>query len=140
MSGTYPVQASSLRKGGIAMLKGFPCKIVDMSTSKTGKHGHAKVNFTGIDIFTGRKYEDMQSSTHNMDVPNVTRTDYTLLDIDDGALTLLDQDGSTKEDLNLPEGEIGNEIQTNFEEGKELILTIQAALDQEMVIAHKESR
>ena len=32
-----------------------PCKVVDMSTSKTGKHGHAKVNFTGVDIFTGKK-------------------------------------------------------------------------------------
>ena len=27
-----------------------PCKIVDMSTSKTGKHGHAKVHLVGIDV------------------------------------------------------------------------------------------
>lgn len=42
-SATYPVQCSSLRKNGHVMLKGRPCKIVDMTTSKTGKHGHAKV-------------------------------------------------------------------------------------------------
>ena len=29
---------------------GRPCKIVDMSTSKTGKHGHAKVHLVGIDV------------------------------------------------------------------------------------------
>ena len=43
-SETYPQQCSALRKGGHVMIKGRPCKIVEMSTSKTGKHGHAKVH------------------------------------------------------------------------------------------------
>jgi len=44
-SDTYPLQCSALRKNGFVVLKGKACKIVDMSTSKTGKHGHAKVSF-----------------------------------------------------------------------------------------------
>jgi len=50
-SDTYPQQCSALRKGGHVMIKGRPCKIVDMSTSKTGKHGHAKVHLVALDIF-----------------------------------------------------------------------------------------
>jgi len=42
-SDTFPQQCSALRKNGYVVLKGRACKIVDMSTSKTGKHGHAKV-------------------------------------------------------------------------------------------------
>jgi hypothetical protein len=40
---SYPQQCSALRKNGYVMLKSRPCKIMEMSTSKTGKHGHAKV-------------------------------------------------------------------------------------------------
>lgn len=63
----------------LIVLKARPCKIVDMSTSKTGKHGHAKVHLVGLDIFSGKKYEDICPSTHNMDVPFVKREDYQVI-------------------------------------------------------------
>merc|ERR1712227_612201 len=76
---TYPKQCSALRKNEFVMIKGHACKIVDMSTSKTGKHGHAKVHMVALDIFDGKKYEDICPSTHNMECPTVKRTEYQLI-------------------------------------------------------------
>ncbi len=50
-SDTFPQQCSALRKNGHVVIKARPCKIVEMSTSKTGKHGHAKVWTTSLEEF-----------------------------------------------------------------------------------------
>nr|ACZ59462.1 initiation factor 5a [Flammulina velutipes] len=136
---TFPMQCSALRKNGHVVIKGRPCKIVDMSTSKTGKHGHAKVHLVAIDIFTGKKLEDISPSTHNMDVPNVFRTEYQLVNIDDGFLNLMTNDGTSKDDVKVPESEIGTEVQAAFEDGKDVLVTIISAMGEEQAISWKEA-
>lgn len=139
-SATYPMQCSALRKNGFVMLKGRPCKIVEMSTSKTGKHGHAKVHMVGLDIFTGKKCEDICPSTHNMDVPNVKREDLQLMDIsDDGFLTLMCDGGDLREDLKLPDGDLGNQLRSEFDAGREILCTVLKACGEEVVIAIKNN-
>lgn len=53
-----------------------PCKIVEYSISKTGKHGHAKASIVGIDIFDGRKYEDSNPTSHASMCPKVETSCY----------------------------------------------------------------
>lgn len=137
-SETFPRQCSALRKNGYVMLKKHPCKIVEMSTSKTGKHGHAKVHLTGIDIFTGNKYEDICPSTHNMDVPNVTRKDYQVHFIDeDGYMTLMDDCCEQRSDLKVPCGCLGEDIKSKFEKDEQILVTVLKAVGQEVAVGVK---
>ena len=86
------------------MLKGFPCKVTDYSTAKPGKHGSAKATIVGIDIFTNKKYEDSMPTAATAQVPIVTKVEYEVADIneDDDFVTLIEEDGSLKENLKLP--------------------------------------
>merc|ERR1712061_274863 len=135
----YPMQCSALRKNGFVMMKGHPCKIVDMSTSKTGKHGHARVNMVGIDIFDGKKYEDMSPSTHNMEVPNVKRMEYSCIDVtEEGYLSLMDENGEVRDDLHCNNNpELMEEIQKKFDAGDEFNITVLSTMGKEVPMAVK---
>lgn len=125
------------------MIKGKPCKVLNISVSKTGKHGHAKCNFTAVDIFTGKKLEDMIPSTHGTTVPIVNRSEWEIIDIDeDGVVTLMDEAGNQKSDLNLPtfpEG-MDDEIREAWSGGENVVnVTVQAAVGIEAIIAFKKT-
>eukprot|EP00445_Apocalathium_hangoei_P069213 CAMPEP_0204145546 /NCGR_PEP_ID=MMETSP0361-20130328/21649_1 /ASSEMBLY_ACC=CAM_ASM_000343 /TAXON_ID=268821 /ORGANISM="Scrippsiella Hangoei, Strain SHTV-5" /LENGTH=169 /DNA_ID=CAMNT_0051099565 /DNA_START=92 /DNA_END=601 /DNA_ORIENTATION=- len=151
-STTYPQQAGEIRKGSYLMIKGHPCKCIEVSSSKTGKHGHAKAHIVANDIFTGKKYEDLCPSSHNLDVPFVKRMEYQLLsaDPDTCEVSLLKESGETKDDLNLPtmvnvgeptpdDKKVVEEILKAVDDGKEIIVIVQSACGEEKIIQAKIS-
>jgi len=76
-----------------------------------------------------------------MEAPNVTRVDYTLMDIaDDGYLSLLDKDGQEKSDVKLPEGEEGDKIKAAFDNGDNLSVCVIAAMGEEAVVSFKNEK
>ena len=142
-SQTEKVESQRLKNGSLVMIKEFPCKVTDVSTAKPGKHGSAKVILKGKDIFTGKVYECTYHSGDMVDAPICKRDEYMLLNIEDGALSLLRNDGEMKEDVKLPEMEHMKEVADNitriFEEGKkECKVTVLAALGREEVIECRE--
>ncbi len=44
-----------LSKGSYIVIDGEPCRIVEISRAKTGKHGSAKAHIVAISVFTGQK-------------------------------------------------------------------------------------
>mmetsp|Transcript_10692 Transcript_10692/g.17485 ORF Transcript_10692/g.17485 Transcript_10692/m.17485 type:complete len:160 (+) Transcript_10692:150-629(+) len=142
---TYPIRAGEVKKGMVVMLKGFPCKVIEVTTSKTGKHGHAKANITGLDIFTGQKKMDISPTSHNMVAPFVTVSTYDLLDVaDDGYCSLMDENGETREDLkcpdeNSPDKNLGERIRKALAAGKEVTVSVTKAMESEVITDFRET-
>uniref|UniRef100_A0A8C2VAT5 Translation initiation factor 5A C-terminal domain-containing protein n=1 Tax=Chinchilla lanigera TaxID=34839 RepID=A0A8C2VAT5_CHILA len=113
-SSIYPMQCLALHKN------------IEMSTSKAGKHG--------------KKYEGICPSTHNMDVPNFKRNDYQLICIPDGYLTWLTETGEILKDLTLPEGELGKEIEGNYNTGEDVQVSVMCARSEECAVAIKSCK
>ena len=67
------VEASELRKGGHVLLpvgsRDEPCRIAELTSSKTGKHGHAKISITANDVASGRKIERNVRADERVTVP-----------------------------------------------------------------------
>lgn len=74
-----------------------------------------------------------------MDVPNVKRTEYQLVNIDDGFLNLLMPDGDSKDDVKVPEGELGEKIEKDFKAEKDLMVSILSSMDKEACVGYKEA-
>ena len=82
-SKTEKVESQRLKNGSLVMIKGFPCKVTEVSTAKPGKHGSAKVILKGKDILTGKVYDCTYHSGDMVDAPITKRDEYTLLNIED---------------------------------------------------------
>jgi translation initiation factor 5A len=83
--------------------------------------------------------EDISPSTHNMDVPHVNRNEYQLVNIDDGFLNLMTTDGTAKDDVKVPEGDLGKEIQAAFDDGRDILVSILTAMGEEAAISYKDA-
>lgn len=74
-----------------------------------------------------------------MDVPHVKRDEYQLVNIDADFLNLIDSDGNPKDDVKVPEGDLGQQIQESFDAGKDLLVTIVSAMGEEQALSWKEA-
>lgn len=80
-------------------------------------------------------------STHGTTVPTVTRTEYTLVDInDEDYLTLMEENGDCREDLKMPSypDDVVKQIKEGFTAGDSMVLSVVKAMGEEHVMACKK--
>jgi translation initiation factor 5A len=46
-------------------------------------------------------------------------------------------EGATKDDVKLPEGELGEKIHADFDDGKELFVSITSAMNEEACLSYR---
>jgi translation initiation factor 5A len=66
-------------------------------------------------------------------LPSVIEVCEPKVNIDDGFLNLMNQDGASKDDVKVPDSDLGSQISAGFDEGKDLLVTIVSAMGEEQV-------
>ena len=67
------VSVGSLKKGDTIIIDGIPCKITDTTTSRPGKHGHAKVNMMASGILDGKKRNLIMPGHDKVEAPIIEK-------------------------------------------------------------------
>ena len=81
---------ASLKEGTYIMIEGEPCKIVEISKSKLGKHGAAKARIVAVGVFTGQKRTIIKSTSDKVEVPVISRKDAQVLNVRGNYVELMD--------------------------------------------------
>jgi translation initiation factor 5A len=68
-----PTDVGSLRVGGYMMIDGEPCRIVDISKSKPGKHGSAKARIVAIGVFDNQKRQFVKPVDLGAEIPIIDK-------------------------------------------------------------------
>jgi len=110
-------ESNSMKPGKYMIIDGLPCKVVNVDTSRPGKHGHAKLRITAIDIFTGQKKQWLGASGHDIEVPIITRSSAQIVAVNDDSLQLMDSTTYEVFEIKLTE-----EFRAEAEAGKEIEL------------------
>lgn len=72
MSVNY-AKVGDLKEGNYIVIDGEPCRIVEITKAKTGKHGAAKANIVAVSVFTGEKKTLMAPVDDQVEIPVIEK-------------------------------------------------------------------
>ncbi len=100
---TKVVSVGSLQKGSYVLLEDAACKVVDTSTSRPGKHGHAKVRISAVGIIDGKRRETVMPGHDNIEVPIIEKKTAQILSVSGDTANVMDAETYETFDLKIPE-------------------------------------
>jgi translation initiation factor 5A len=100
-----PVDVGSLRVGGYILVDGEPCRIVDVTKSKPGKHGSAKARIVAIGIFDGAKRSFVKPVDANVEVPMIEKRTGQIFAVTPSIVQIMDLETYEYLDAPFPEEE-----------------------------------
>jgi len=96
-------EAKELREGEYVLIDDIPCKVVQIESSKPGKHGAAKMRVTGIGIFEGQKKTLLTPGDANIEIPIIERKNVLIMNVNGQNAQVMDQQSNEIYDMELPE-------------------------------------
>lgn len=104
MSSMY-AELGDLKVGNFIVIDGEPCRIVEMSKAKTGKHGSAKAHVVAIGIFTGNKKTLVAPVSQRVEVPVIDKRTAQVIAVTGDSIQLMDLETYETFEVDIPEDE-----------------------------------
>jgi translation initiation factor 5A len=113
------VSVGGLKKGDTIIIDGAACKITDTTTSRPGKHGHAKVNMMAVGMLDGKKRNLVMPGHDKVEAPVVEKKNAQVLSISGNMANVMDTESYETFDLEIPE-----DLKADVKEGSEVLYWI----------------
>jgi len=107
--------AKDIKVGKYVLIDDVPCRVVEVETSKTGKHGAGKMRITGIGIFEGQKKVLLTPADADVEVPIIERKTVQIMSVSGKTAQVMDTQTYEIYDMEIPE-----ELLQNVAAGKEV--------------------
>ena len=109
------IDATEMRVGTFLMIDGVAHQVKKMDISKTGKHGHAKVRFEAVSVFTGKKKVMVIPGHDKFEVPMIDKRAAQVLSVSENIASIMDSENFENFDLEIPK-----ELQGSIVEGSNI--------------------
>lgn len=111
------VDVGGLKKGDTIIIDDAACKVTDLSVSRPGKHGHAKVNMMAVGLLDGKKRNLVLPGHDKVEAPIIEKKNAQILSILPGNKANV-MDSATYETFEM---DIPEELQAELKEGMEVL-------------------
>jgi len=112
-----PMDLGSLKVGSYVIVDGEPCRIVDYSKSKPGKHGSAKARIVAIGVFDGSKRTLVKPVDAQVEVPIIDKRSGQIISLLPNAVQVMDLENYQVFESPVPEEE---DIKSKLASGVEI--------------------
>jgi translation initiation factor 5A len=102
---TRPIDVGSLRVGGYMIIDNEPCRIVDITKSKPGKHGSAKARIVAIGVFDNQKRQFVKPVDSNAEIPIIDKRPGQVFAVNPTGVQIMDLETFEYLDAPFPEEE-----------------------------------
>ncbi len=98
-----PVDVGSIRVGGYVVIDDEPCKVVELTKSKPGKHGSAKARVVAIGVFDNQRREIVKPVDAQVEVPLIEKKVGQVISITPPSVQIMDLETYEVFETPLPE-------------------------------------
>lgn len=98
-------ELGDLKSGSYVVVDGEPCRVVEVSKTKTGKHGSAKVHVIAIGLFTGSRKTLTGPSDQRVEIPIIDKRYAQVLAILGDKAQLMDLETYETFEVDMPKDE-----------------------------------